>query len=105
MNQYSGRCHRTVMRWFINVNQLFCSSLHCHKIVHGYQCCFNIQVRKYVFELFHNDIVIVTQYTGQCFHVYYKGIYIVLSHVKLKFIPGVLLLASGVTPRIEPFKK
>ena len=93
------------MYWFINVNQLFCFSLHCSKIVHAYQCCFYIGVRKYILKLFHNDIVIVTQYTCQCFHVYYKGINIVLSHIKLKFVSGILLLSSCVTQRIEPFKK
>ena len=83
MNQYSSRCHRTVMCRFINLDKLFCFGLHGCKIVHGYQCCLYVGVRKYIFELFSNDIVIVTQYTGKHFHIYDKCIYIVLCHIKL----------------------
>ena len=64
MDQYSSVCHRAIMCWFINVDELFCFHLHRSKIVHGYQCCFYIGVRKYILKLFHNNVIIVTQYTG-----------------------------------------
>ena len=88
---------------FINLNKLFGLSLHGCKIFHGYQSCFNIWVRKYILELFSNDIVVMTQYTGQHFHVYNKCVDIILCHIKLEFVPSILLLASSVTPRVKPF--